>query len=112
NASLCSMTRSESLAILEAGTVPDDAGHVLTDSGVEVFVPLKDLIDVEAELDKLARERKKVEQELKRVQGKLGNEKFLNNAPEAVVEKERGKLAELENRLTKNEESRERLGKL
>ncbi|MCI5195782.1 MAG: hypothetical protein D3919_06015, partial [Candidatus Electrothrix sp. AW5] len=51
-------------------------------------------------------------QELKRVQGKLGNEKFLNNAPEAVVAKERGKLAELETRLTKNEESRERLGKL
>ncbi len=109
---LCSMTRAESLEIMETGAVPDDAGHVLTDSGVEVFVPLKNLIDVEAELDKLARERKKVEQELKRVQGKLGNEKFLNNAPEAVVEKERGKLAELENRLTKNEESKARLGKL
>ncbi|MCI5141493.1 MAG: valine--tRNA ligase, partial [Candidatus Electrothrix sp. ATG1] len=112
SASLCSMTRSESLAIMESGTVPDDAGHVLTESGVEVFVPLKDLIDVDAELDKLARERKKVEQELKRVQGKLGNEKFLNNAPEAVVEKERGKLEELETRLAKNEESKVRLMKL
>jgi len=67
---------------------------------------------VEAELEKLARERKKVEQELKRVQGKLGNEKFLNNAPEAVVEKERGKLEELETRLAKNEESKARLMKL
>ncbi|MDU9048536.1 MAG: valine--tRNA ligase [Candidatus Electrothrix sp. Rat3] len=112
NDSLCSMTRSESLSIMEAGTVPDDAGHVLTENGVEVFVPLKDLIDVEAELDKLARERKKIEQELKRVQGKLGNAKFLSNAPDAVVEKEKGKQAELETRLTKNEESRERLGKL
>ncbi|CAK8713437.1 Valine--tRNA ligase [Candidatus Electrothrix laxa] len=112
NDSLCSMTRSESLSIMDAGTVPDDAGHILTESGVEVFVPLKDLIDVEAELDKLARERKKIEQELKRVQGKLGNAKFLSNAPDAVVEKEKGKQAELENRLAKNEESRERLGKL
>ena len=112
NDSLCSMTRSESLSIMEAGTVPDDAGHILTESGVEVFVPLKDLIDVEAELDKLARERKKIEQELKRVQGKLGNAKFLNNAPDAVVEKEKGKLEELETRLAKNEESKGRLMKL
>jgi valyl-tRNA synthetase len=112
SASLCSMTRSESLAILETGTVPDDAGHILTESGVEVFVPLKKLIDVEAELNKLTRERKKVEQELKRVQGKLGNEKFLSNAPDAVVEKERGKLEELETRLAKNEESKTRLMKL
>jgi valyl-tRNA synthetase len=112
NDALCSMTRSASLSIMETGTVPDDAGHILTESGVEVFVPLKDLIDVEAELDKLARERKKIEQDLKRVQGKLGNAKFLNNAPANVVEKERGKLEELETRLAKNEESRERLGKL
>ncbi|WP_339138027.1 MAG: valine--tRNA ligase [Candidatus Electrothrix sp. GW3-4] len=112
NNSLCSMTRSESLSIMETGTVPDDAGHILTESGVEVFVPLKDLIDVEAELDKLARDRKKIEQELKRVQGKLGNEKFLNNAPADVVEKERGKLEELETRLAKNEESKTRLMKL
>ncbi|MCW5211862.1 valine--tRNA ligase [Desulfobulbus sp. TB] len=110
--SLCSMTRSESLDIIETGTVPDDAGHVLTESGVEVFVPLKDLIDVEAELDKLARERKKIEQELQRVNGKLSNEKFLNNAPEAVVAKERGKLEELETRLVKNAESTVRLMKL
>ncbi|WP_446009088.1 valine--tRNA ligase [Candidatus Electrothrix sp.] len=109
---LGSMTRAESLEIMESGTVPDDAGHVLTDSGVEVFVPLKDLIDVEAELDKLARERKKIEQELKRVQGKLGNEKFLNNAPAAVVDKERAKQEELETRLAKNEESKARLMKL
>ncbi|XOF32964.1 MAG: valine--tRNA ligase [Candidatus Electrothrix sp. YB6] len=112
NDSLCSMTRSESLSIMEAGTVPDDAGHILTESGVEVFVPLKDLIDVEAEMEKLARERKKIEQELKRVQGKLGNAKFLSNAPDVVIEKEKGKQAELENRLAKNEESKARLMKL
>ncbi|MCI5157155.1 MAG: valine--tRNA ligase, partial [Candidatus Electrothrix sp. AUS1_2] len=110
--SLCSMTRSESLVILEAGTVPDDAGHLLAESGVEVFIPLKDLIDVEAELEKLARERKKIEQDLKRVQGKLGNEKFLDNAPEDVIAKERAKQEELETRLAKNEESRGRLEKV
>ncbi|MCI5224834.1 MAG: hypothetical protein D3924_19740, partial [Candidatus Electrothrix sp. AR4] len=80
--------------------------------GVEVFVPLAGMIDVEAELDKLARERKKIEKELQRVIGKLGNEKFLSNAPDVVVEKEKAKQAELENRLAKNEESKGRLMKL
>ncbi|MCI5119404.1 MAG: hypothetical protein D3913_16000, partial [Candidatus Electrothrix sp. LOE1_4_5] len=59
-----------------------------------------------------SRSCKKIEQDLKRVNGRLSNEKFLNNAPANVVEKERGKLAELETRLAKNEESQERLGKL
>ncbi|MCW5198473.1 class I tRNA ligase family protein, partial [Desulfobulbus sp. F3] len=108
--SLCAMTRAEALEIVESGAVPDDAGHALV-SGVEVVVPLKELIDVEAELDKLARERSKIEQDLQRVNGKLGNENFLCNAPPDVVAKEQAKLEELESRLAKNEESRERLGK-
>ncbi|CAK8717764.1 valine--tRNA ligase [Candidatus Electronema halotolerans] len=109
--SVCAMTRAETLEIAESGAVPDDAAHSLV-SGVEVVVPLKELIDVDAELDKLARERKTLEQDLQRVRGKLGNEKFLANAPADVVEKERAKLEELRNRLAKNEESRERLGKV
>ena len=109
--SIAAMTRCETLEIMGSGTVPDDAGHVLVD-GIEVFIPLKGLIDVEAELEKLARERKKIDKELARVKGKLGNEKFLSNAPESVVEKEKGKLAELETRLAKNEESAGRLRKL
>ena len=75
-------------------------------------MPLAGLIDVEAELEKLARERKKVEKDLQRVIGKLGNEKFLSNAPDVVVEKEKGKQVELENRLAKNAESEARLMKL
>jgi valyl-tRNA synthetase len=108
--SLCAMTRAESIELAESGIVPDDAGHALV-SGVEVVVPLKELIDVEAELDKLARERKTLEQDLQRVNGKLGNENFLSNAPPDVVAKEQAKLEELNARLAKNEESRERLGK-
>jgi valyl-tRNA synthetase len=99
------------VTIVELGAVPDDAAHALV-SGVEVVVLLKELIDVGAELDKLARERKVLEQDLQRVRGKLGNENFLRNAPPDVVEKEQAKLRELESRLAKNEESRERLGKL
>lgn len=53
----------------ESGAVPDDAGHALV-SGVEVVVPLKELIDVEAELDKLAARMAKNEESRERL-GKL-----------------------------------------
>jgi valyl-tRNA synthetase len=108
---ICSMTRAEKLELMDSGTVPDDAGHVLVD-GVEVFVPLKGLIDVEGELEKLAREHKKIDKELIRVVGKLRNQKFLDNAPEAVILKEKAKQKELETRLAKNAESVSRLRKL
>jgi valyl-tRNA synthetase len=60
---------------------------------------------VDAELDKLARERSKIEQDLLRVNDKLGNENFLSNAPPDVVAKEQVKLQELKAR-------RAKLGKL
>lgn len=109
--SISTMVRAEALDIVETAQVPDDAGHALV-GDVELVVPLTGLIDVEAELEKLARERSKIEKELKRVRGKLGNEKFLANAPAAVVDKERAKEEELAARLAKNEESVARLNKL
>ena len=105
------MARTESLEIMESGTVPDDAGHVLL-GDMEIFVPLKGLIDVEAELEKLAREHAKIDKELLRVVGKLRNQNFLDNAPKAVVLKEKDKQKELETRLAKNAESVARLQKL
>jgi valyl-tRNA synthetase len=109
--SIRSMTRAETLHILESGLVPDDAGHVLVQD-IEVFVPLKGLINAADELAKLDREQGKLEQELRRVEGKLNNEKFMGKAPEDVIEKERRKLAELQVRLDKNAESSSRMKKL
>ncbi|WP_457573324.1 valine--tRNA ligase [Desulfolithobacter sp.] len=111
SSSIEAMTRAEKLHVQAEASIPDDAGHALVQD-VELFVPLKGLIDVEAELEKLARERTKLDKELKRVEGKLGNEKFLANAPEAVVEKEREKQAEIQARLEKNQANRARLEKL
>ena len=105
------MVRAGSLTIEAAGTVPDDAGHALVQE-VELVVPLKGLIDVAGELEKLAREQAKLEKELERIDGKLNNEKFMRNAPEAVVAKEREKEAEIRARLAKTIESTERMRKL
>ncbi len=99
------------LTIDAAGQVPDDAGHALVQD-VELVVPLKGLIDVAGELEKLGREQVKLEKELARIVAKLGNEQFMGNAPAAVVAKERDKEAEIRARLAKTIESTERLSKL
>ncbi|MCL1980357.1 MAG: valine--tRNA ligase [Proteobacteria bacterium] len=110
-AGIRAMVRASSLAIVGSGLVPDDAGHGLVQE-VELVVELRGAIDVAGELDKLAKERVKLEKELERVTGKLGNQQFMRNAPEAVVAKERDKEAETRARLAKAIESTERLGKL
>jgi valyl-tRNA synthetase len=109
--SICAMTRSAKLHILDAGSIPDDAGHLLFQD-IEIVVPLKGLIDAEEELAKLEKERVKLEKDLQRISGKLANEKFLSNAPDAVVEKERRKQEEVQARLDKNGESAARFRKL
>ncbi|RNF40921.1 valine--tRNA ligase [Planococcus salinus] len=63
-------------------------------SGAELFMPLEGLIDVEAELARLNKELDKWAKEVKLVQGKLSNERFVSKAPEAVVAEERAKQAD------------------
>ncbi|HER62624.1 MAG TPA: valine--tRNA ligase, partial [Desulfobacteraceae bacterium] len=105
------MVRAEQLHILDSGIVPDDAGHALFQD-IEVFVPLKGLIDAAGEIAKLAKERAKLEKELQRIEGKLRNEKFLSKAPADIVDKEKQKREELQVRLDKNAESTARIQKL
>ena len=102
------MTRLNALHVQPQEEKPDDASTYIFND-VEIYVPLKGLIDVENELAKLGREKKKVETSLKQVDGKLSNQKFLANAPEQVVAKEKEKKEELDNRLGRIREAEERL---
>jgi len=79
------------------------AGSFLVKSST-YFIPLGDLVDVEAELQKLEEELKYTNGFLKSVMGKLSNEKFVNGAPEAVVAKERAKQADAEAKIKVLEE--------
>ncbi|MCF6408670.1 valine--tRNA ligase [Pseudalkalibacillus salsuginis] len=60
-------------------------------SGVEIFLPLEGLIDIEEEIKRLENEYKKWDSEVQRVQKKLSNEGFIKKAPAKVVEEERQK---------------------
>jgi len=59
--------------------------------GVEIYIPLSELIDIDKELDRLEKEKINLEKELRRVEKKLENRDFLDKAPEKVIEVEKGK---------------------
>ena len=57
-------------------------------------LPLEGVIDFSEERGRLEKELRKLDGEIKRLEGKLANQKFVANAPEAVVEEERAKLSD------------------
>ena len=63
---------------------------------LEILVPMAGLIDPAAELDRLAKQRRKAEIDLKKMESKLSNTEFAKNAPAEVVAKDRQRLAQLE----------------
>ncbi|MDC0804651.1 valine--tRNA ligase, partial [Clostridium paraputrificum] len=68
----------------DKSNVPEDAVGVVID-GVEIFIPLNELVDFEKEIERLSKEKKKLEGEIKRVNGKLANQGFLAKAPESLI---------------------------
>lgn len=78
----------------ELKEAPDQAASAVT-RGVEIFVPLKGLIDLDKEIARLNKELKAIQTDLARVQGKLNNQGFLAKAPAEVIEKEKDKEQEL-----------------
>ncbi len=62
------------------------------DARFTLYIPLGDLVDLSAELERQREELKRLEGEIKRAEGMLGNEKFVEKAPKEKVEEERRKL--------------------
>jgi valyl-tRNA synthetase len=91
-----------------ADNSPDGAVQLLV-RGEVASLPLKGVIDFAAEKARLDKELAKAEADIKRVDTKLSNEKFLANAPEEIVEEEREKLEAATARKAKILEALERL---
>ena len=68
-------------------------------AGAQIFVPLSELVDLDEEIAKMGKEEARLEAEVDRASKKLANKGFVDHAPAAVVEKEKGKLAEYESQL-------------
>ena len=73
------------------------------------YIPLSELVDIQAELERIGKEREKAENGLRITQNKLSNEKFVNNAPEAVVNAEREKIEKYRELIAKLDESEKAL---
>lgn len=83
----------DELVIATELAVPDMAmSQVIT--GATIYLPLANLINLTEEIARLEKELAKLDSEVKRVQGKLANERFVSKAPQAVVDQERAKEAD------------------
>jgi valyl-tRNA synthetase len=91
-----------------ADSVPEGAVQLLV-RGEVAALPLKGVIDFSAEKTRLGKELTKADADIKRVDAKLGNEKFVANAPEEIVEEEKEKREAAVARKTKILEALERL---
>ena len=104
----------EKLAKLESIQWLDDgqelpAAATQLHGNIEILVPMAGLIDVDAERARLEKEIAKLESGMKAVSAKLNNKKFMDNAPDAVVEKERSKAEQMSAALSALQEKLEQL---
>ena len=105
---LMTLARLEAVDELAAGAEPPESAIALV-GDMELLVPMAGLIDKEAELARLEKERRRLEGEIERAEKKLGNESFVAKAPAAVVDKERAKLNEARAALEKVTGQEERI---
>ncbi|MEM8815266.1 MAG: valine--tRNA ligase [Pseudomonadota bacterium] len=105
---LARVGRIESVTILEQGAEAPASATALLNQ-LTLLVPMKGLIDVDAERQRLNKQIDKLKAERSRSETKLGNPRFVNNAPAAVVEQERERLADFDRQL---EQLSEQLGRL
>ena len=103
------ISRIESLDFVDSNAeLPESATALVGENGT-LHISLEGLIDKEAELKRFEKEISKAQQELEMRQKKLANEKYVAKAPEAVVNKERQRVIELESILKRLEEEKQKM---
>jgi len=88
--------------------IPEGAIQLVVDEAT-IAIPLTGVIDLDAERQRLEKAIAKADGEIAKLTGKLGNEKFVANAPEAVVAENRARLADEEAQRDKLKEALERI---
>ena len=103
------ISRIESIDFVDSNTqLPESATALVGENGT-LHIALEGLIDKEAELKRFEKEIKKAQQELEMRQKKLSNQNYVAKAPEAVVNKERQRVTELESILKRLEEEKQKM---
>lgn len=91
---LARLAFAEPLTIDPVAAKPPRALTAIVGEGLEAYLPLAGVIDLQAEVSRLEKELQQVEQELRRTEGKLRNPGFLKKAPPEIVAKERARQEE------------------
>lgn len=81
------LTRAEEIIVDANLTKPEKSASAIV-KGVEIFVPLEGLIDIELERNRLEKEIERLDQSLNAIEKKLSNKSFVDKAPKDIVEKE------------------------
>ncbi|KGK56385.1 valyl-tRNA synthetase [Xanthomonas cannabis pv. phaseoli] len=102
------LLKLETIDWLDAGQDTPPAATAIVGE-LTLLVPLEGLVDMEAERTRLDKEIKRVEGEIGKCNGKLGNATFVQNAPAAVVEQERARLNDWTVQLTGLREQRAKI---
>ena len=106
-----SLGRVGELTIGQGIERPEQAATQLA-GDVDILLPLAGLVDVAEEVKRLGKEIAKVQKDVDFFTKKLGNEKFVANAPPQVLEKDRGKLKDAEEKLAVLQEGLEKIQSL
>ena len=103
--------RVESVTVLADGEEPPASATALL-GDMRMLVPMKGVIDVDAERARLEKQKHKAEADLAKTRAKLGNDKFVNNAPADVVTQERQRAVDFEKTIVQLDEQLEKLAEL
>jgi valyl-tRNA synthetase len=103
------LAKTDEIELSEFGAPKPPKSIAAVTAEWELFFPVGGLMDVDREIARLEEEIKKLDDDMKRISGKLGNRNFVEKAPPEVVEKERAALADGEARLRRIEENLEGL---
>ena len=102
------LAKIESTTWLNPGEEAPESATALVGE-MKILIPMAGLIDKNAELTRLTKEIGKLQGDIERTRGKLSNESFVSKAPEAVVQKEKDRLAEIETALANLSEQKKKI---
>ena len=107
----------KSLAYASEVIVKDDMDGISDDAvsvvipGANIYMPFTELVDIAQEIERLGKEKTRLEGEIKRASGMLANERFISKAPKEKVDEEKQKLVKYEQMLSEVTKQLEKLSK-
>ena len=99
------MTKVKKITFTEGSQAKPDKSLTSVLDGVQIYLPVGDLLDVDKEVQRLKSDIAKLEKDIEKSKAKLANNNFIERAPEDVIEKEKNTLADNETKARRMKEN-------